>query len=77
MKARPKIERPEPDPVPTEPAEDDGGDVVGIRCPNCASRLCPVMWTRKTTKGRIRRARQCVHCRRRFGTTEIATGAQT
>lgn len=44
-------------------------DNVGIRCPSCHCRHCPVGYTRQRKDG-VRRVRVCRHCGRRFSTFE-------
>jgi len=52
-----------------QPAEDS---CRGVRCPKCSSGWSSVSHTRKLPLGRVRRYRQCMHCRARFSTTEAS-----
>lgn len=60
MKKRPKS---------TTPKADD----LGIRCPSCHCRHCPVAYTRHQERVTTR-VRDCRHCGRRFTTKERTAG---
>lgn len=45
----------------------------GLKCPRCECPHVPVIETRETIGGRLRRRRECRHCKRRFTTYELTT----
>jgi len=55
---------------------DDAGaaDPQGLECPSCGCRHLPVIYTRRTSKRRIMRRRECRYCGKRITTYERSIG---
>jgi len=51
-------------------AEDETEEKHGLICRNCGCRHFTVVYTRRTSKNRILRRRQCCNCGRRITTYE-------
>jgi hypothetical protein len=60
---------------PAAGEKQDAEEPLGLRCARCGCRHFWVTHTEPATGGRIRRRRQCRHCRRRIVTYEQGPGA--
>lgn len=60
-------------PAAAKPPKANKPEDLGVRCPSCHCRHCPVAYTRQQRNTTIR-VRDCRYCGRRFRTKEQAAG---